>query len=95
MANAAKKVPFYLACDYTLPVLSAVQALEKGEATPDQQKRFLTWLVNEACMTYAMTYQPEGDRQSAFAEGRRHVGRQVVKLLKLNPSIFRKATQNG
>lgn len=91
----AKKVPFYLQCNYTLPIITAAQAMERGEATPEQQKLFLQWLIHEAAMTYGMTFQVEGDRETAFAEGRRHVGREVVKLLKLNASIFRKVTQNG
>lgn len=64
---------------------AALQALERGNATPDQQKRALNWIVNGACATYDLSYRPgdDGRRDTDFAEGRRFVGLQVVKLLKI------------
>lgn len=91
---SAKAAPPYLRCEWDLPSASATQALAAGTATEQQQKDFLAWLVNQACATYDVSFQPEGeggDRATAFAEGRRFVGLQVIKLSKLALNNFRKA----
>lgn len=72
--------------DYELADVSALQALEKGLANAEQQKRALVWIVNVAAGRDEMSYQPGGEdgrRDTDFAEGRRFVGNQVVKMLKL------------
>lgn len=91
---AKKPAPPHLRCDWDIPTVAAVQALSKGEATPDQQMQALNWLVNVAAGTYGQSYQETGDRDTAFAEGRRFVGLQVVKLLHLSINALRKAMTN-
>jgi hypothetical protein len=64
----------------------AIQALARGTANLEQQKRALAWIIERAAGTYDMSYRPgagEGDRDTVFAEGRRFVGNQVVKMTKL------------
>jgi hypothetical protein len=64
----------------------AIQALGRGTANMDQQRRALAWIIEKAAATYDMSYRPgagEGDRDTVFAEGRRFVGNQVVKMTKL------------
>lgn len=71
--------------------VSAIQALVVGNATPDQQKRALTWIIEKACATYNTSYRPgglEGDRDTAFAEGRRFVGTRLVYMLKLKVGLL-------
>lgn len=70
---------------------AAIQALGRGSATPAQQKRALDWLVNKACATYDLSYRPgdDGRRDTDFAEGRRFVGLQLVKLLHLKIGMLR------
>lgn len=77
---------------YELADASAMQALAAGTATPDQQRRALTWLVN-AAGTYDLSYRPgpNGERDSVFAEGKRFVGLQVVKLTRLNVGALRRS----
>ena len=87
--------PPFLRCEWDIPTVAAVQALVDGSATPQQQKDFMAWLVNQACATYDISFQLEGDRETAFAEGRRFVGTQVVKLSKLSLNQLKKANQNG
>lgn len=73
----------------------AVQALAAGTASEDQQKRFIKWLVYQACGTYDLSYRPESVRDTDFAEGRRFVGLQVVKLNTLNArALVQKEIQN-
>lgn len=66
---------------------AAVQALAVGKATPDQQQRALNWMINSAAGTYDLEYRTE-PRDHAFASGRRFVGLQIVKLLKINLAAF-------
>jgi hypothetical protein len=73
--------------------ISAIQALHRGEATPEQQKRALDWWINVACATYDLQYRPggqEGERDTSFALGRAFPGQQTVKLLRLNLNQLRK-----
>lgn len=70
---------------------TAFQALARGNATPDQQKRALDWLVKKACRTYDMSYRPGGEdgaRDTVFAEGQRSIGLQIVKLLNLKIGLI-------
>ena len=62
---------------------AALQAMRRGEATPDQQLRALEYIVETICDRNGMSFRPggpEGARDTDFAEGRRFVGNQIVKL---------------
>lgn len=66
--------------------VSAMQALERGQASHEQQKTALDWIINGAAATYDEPYRPgeAGRRDTDFALGRAFVGRQIVKLMRLN-----------
>jgi hypothetical protein len=83
-ATAAWAPPAYEIAD-----VSAVQALMNGTAEPHQQQRALKWIIEIACGTYDMSYRPDSQRDTDFAEGRRFVGLQLVKLTKLNTARLR------
>lgn len=68
----------------------AIKSLAAGEATPDQQMRALEWIIEAACGTYDLSYRPSSDRDTAFAEGRRFVGLQIVKALNIDLSAMKK-----
>lgn len=74
--------------DWELADVIAVQALEKGTATEEQQKRALNWIINKACWTYESTFSPVREHDSSFAEGRRFAGLQIVKMLKINAAAL-------
>ena len=95
MTTKQKTAPPHLRCDWDAPVAAAVQALQRGDAGPDQQKQFLNWLVNVAAGTYNQSYQETGDRDTTFAEGRRFVGLQIVKLLHVSLNALRKVQTNA
>jgi hypothetical protein len=69
---------------------AAIQALVKGAATADQQKRAMNWIVKNCCRTYDLSYRPgeEGRRDTDFAEGRRSVGLQLVMLMNLKIGLI-------
>lgn len=75
--------------DWELPDASALQALSRGEASPEQQKRALRYVIETVCGTYDMAYRPASARDTDFALGRVFVGQQIVKLLKLNLGAIR------
>jgi hypothetical protein len=77
---------------YDVADVSAVQALMNGTAEAHQQQRALRWIIEVACGTYDMSYRPDSSRDTDFAEGRRFVGLQLVKLTKLNTQRLRDKT---
>ena len=86
----------WLPPEYEPADVAAIQALARGNASMDQQKRALAWFIEKAAGAYEMSYRPggiEGDRDSAFAEGRRFVGNQVVKMIKLKAGQQRRNEQ--
>lgn len=74
---------------YDLADAAAIQALQRGDATPEQQVRALRWIVEGAAGAYNFHFYPS-DRDTSFALGRAFVGQQVVKMTKLNLSALRR-----
>jgi len=62
-----------------------------GDATPEQQRRALRFVIETIAGYYEISFRtgPDGDRVSAFAEGKRFVGQQIVKLTKVNLGAFK------
>lgn len=67
--------------------IRAMRALVAGNANEGQQRRALNWIINSAAGYYDLSFRPgiDGARATDFAEGKRFVGAQVVKLTKLSP----------
>jgi hypothetical protein len=70
--------------------VSAVQALNRGDASPDAQRRALKWIIERAAMTYDQSFVPGQPDVTQFIEGKRSVGNQIVKLLKLDLAAIKK-----
>lgn len=60
---------------------AAINALTRGEATAQQQGLIVKW-IERATAVGEMSYRPTGDRDTAFAEGKRFVGLQFFTLAK-------------
>lgn len=76
---------------YDIPDVAAIQALSRGDATPEMQQRALKWIIESACGTYDFPYRPApNDRDTNIALGRMFVGQQIVKMLKLNLEFLRR-----
>ena len=58
---------------------SALQALYDGVANEGQQKVALQ-AIFELCGLDDLSYRPDSDRDTAFAEGKRFVGLQLYKI---------------
>lgn len=52
----------------------ALKALAGGRASDDQQKRALDFIIRRVCRADDLSFVPESDRATAFAEGRRAAG---------------------
>lgn len=66
----------------------AVKSLSKGEATAEQQKHFLEFLLHRLSGADNQSFVPNdasGGQNTAFLEGRRFVGREVRKII-ITPS---------
>lgn len=72
----------------------SIQAVAEGVADEVQQRLAIKTIVEQLCATYDLSYSPDSERDSAFAEGKRFVGLQVAKLTKLNYTNV-KREQNG
>lgn len=68
----------------------AIQAMARGDADGPAQQRALKWIVETLCGTYDLSFRADSERVSAFAEGKRFVGLQIVKMTKLNLAALRK-----
>jgi len=89
----AKHEPWHPA-DYDLADAYAMQRLQAGDATEEQQKRALDWIINKACETYEPTFYPgglEGQRNSDLAQGKRFAGMQIVKMLNIDTAKLRRS----
>ena len=73
----------------------AIRALQSGNATPDQQQRALDYIINGLAGTYDLSYRPSSDRDTTFAEGRRFVGLQIVKFLKVDFKRVKEAKEQS
>ena len=89
MTKPIAKQPWHPA-DYSEADIYAMQALAAGIASAAQQKRALEWLLYKVCGAYDETYFADSERNSAYAQGKRHVGLQIVKAINLPATAFTK-----
>lgn len=82
-AAKVKKRPVFAPALYDDAHIGAIQALFRGDAEPEQQKRGIKWIVEQAAQADEQTFQPVNGKVQDFLEGRRSVGLQIRKLAKL------------
>lgn len=70
-----------------LPFVYALKAMNQGKASETQQKMILAELMTLTGY-YDLSYRPDSDRDTAFAEGKRFIGAQLVKLINLSPDVI-------
>ncbi len=83
MQVAARAKP-YTPVPYEAKHVRLIQALARGDATPEMQREALHWIIEDVSGAYDLPYYPD-DRDTAFACGRQYVGKQLVKMTKLIP----------
>ena len=74
---------------------AAIRALAAGTASAAQQRAALDWIIHVLCRTYDEPFRPgeEGRRDTDFALGMAHVGRELVKHANGVPGLQLKASQ--
>ena len=85
--------PAWKPADYVQSDVLAMKALASGTANDVQQKQAIDWLIMIAAGTYDLSFRSDadgGERETAFAEGRRFVGLHVVKMIKMPPDLVAK-----
>lgn len=80
---------------YTVDHVYAVQHLARGSANEAQQKMALDFIVNRLCGTYDSTHFPDNPSDRDFANGKRHVGLQLVKLINMPGNVIAKLDKAG
>lgn len=78
------KPPYYNKAD-----AGAVQAMFRGEASPEQMRRGMSFIVRNLCGYHDLSFRPDqfgGERATCFAEGKRFVGTEIVKLNEIDLS---------
>jgi hypothetical protein len=69
--------------DADIADISAVQALNRGDANADQQRRAVEWILKQLAGVQGSTFHVDPNA-SAFAEGRRYVGLKLAQALNLS-----------
>ena len=74
----------------------AIQALERGTASDSQQQHALKFIVEVLAGTFDDPFRPgaEGSRLTDYALGKRHVGLQIIKLLKVKLSALKPSQES-
>lgn len=65
---------------YDKTVLMAIRAVIAGKANEGQQQAAMDWIINQASNYYDLSYRKGDATATAFHEGRRFVGAQIVKM---------------
>ncbi len=81
----------WLPAEYTVQQARAIKAVAQGNASDREQRLAMDWLVTQACGTYEQSFRSDGeggDRETTFAEGRRFVGLQLVKLANMDERVL-------
>jgi len=70
--------------------LNAMYAWSIGAATEAQQLLAFSHVVGGLCRYHDVSFRPgeDGRRDTDFAEGRRFVGAEILKMTRVNPAIL-------
>ncbi len=71
---------------WELEEAGAIQAVAYGKADEHQQQRAMKYIIEALCATYDMSFRAVNPHETSFAEGKRFVGLQLVKLINTNLS---------
>lgn len=92
----ARRVPPQLQpAKYDNKHLYAIRAVATGKASEHQQIIAMQWIIEQVAGTYQTSFSPDNHSLTDFAEGRRFVGTQIVKLINLDPEKLKKDDDNG
>ncbi len=76
--------------DFDPADVAAIQHLMAGDATPEQQRRGMEWIINKASRAFDNTWFSGNQHDSSFLAGRAFVGQQILGVNKINLSFLLK-----
>lgn len=71
------------AAEIPQPIIASVKAWARGEATEGQQIMAFNFITENLSAVYDLSYRPDRSHATAFMEGRRFVGLQLLKTIQL------------
>lgn len=87
--DAGDKYAALTSAAFSLADAMALKAIYAGTASPDQQRAAFLWITRTAGRLNRMSFHPDSDRATAFAEGRRFVANLIMRLATTNPDELR------
>lgn len=87
--SVTKLLPVDHPAPYEPVVAAGLKAMGTGTASEHQQRKVLDWLLRGAAGIGSQSFRGGDPYATAFAEGRRHVGIQIMLLMEM------KEAQNG
>lgn len=80
---------------WTIPDVGAIQAVYRGTASEHQQSLALDWIIKQAAQIGGQSFRAGDSHATAFHEGRRFVGMQIMGLLAINIEDLKRTNPNG
>lgn len=80
-AKLAKLLPVDQPAPFTEVVAAGMKAMARGTAEPHQQIEVFNWLLKQAAGIGTQSYRPGDPYATAFMDGRRFVGIQMMMLI--------------
>ena len=80
--------------DFSIADHAALKAVYGGTANEAQQKRAMDWIIKHASGVGAQSYRSD-PHATAFMEGRRFVGMQLMALFTMTTEELKKRTTDG
>ena len=65
-------------------IVASIQAVATGTANDSQQKKAMEYIVFQLCDLHGLSYRPNSQRDTDFAEGKKFVGLQISKFIHTN-----------
>lgn len=74
--------------EHKLADIAAIKALYIGEASPDQQKRALTWIIQKMSNVSGSSFDSD-PATYGFKEGKRKIGIDLTYVLSTSLDVFK------
>lgn len=76
-------------------IKASLIALHAGVANEGQQKAAMKWIIKKASGIGTMSFDPENDSATCFAEGKRFVGQQILWVVNEDPETENRKADDG
>jgi hypothetical protein len=76
----AKTLPMAIPA-HVLADVVAIKAVNRGDASPEQQQRALNWIMKNACHIGGISFVENNPHLTSFNEGKRFIGLQLMLMI--------------